>query len=164
MTNDQQQVTNDFKKQEDLKMKNEFEIVIVEDNPNDAELMIRSLKKNRLANSLIVLEDGEQALDFIFCQGEYADRDIFRPPKVIFLDLKLPRVNGLEILKQVKSNEQTRKIPVVIVTSSKEDPDIAAAYDLGANSYVVKPVNFDNFMKTMNQLGLFWLVINEKPR
>lgn len=145
-------------------MKHEFEIVIVEDNPNDAELMVRSLKKNRLANSLIVLEDGEKALDFIFCQGKYADRDISRPPKVIFLDLKLPKVNGLEILKQIKSNKLTWKIPVIIVTSSKEDPDIAAAYDLGANSYVVKPVDFSNFVETIDRLGLYWLVVNEKPK
>lgn len=145
-------------------MKHEFEIVIVEDNPNDAELMVRSLKKNRLANSLIVLEDGEQALDFIFRRGQYASRDLSGSPRVIFLDLKLPKVDGLEVLKQVKSNEQTRKIPVVIVTSSKEDPDIAAAYNLGANSYVVKPVDFDNFVKTINQLGLYWLVVNEKLR
>ena len=145
-------------------MKHEYEIVIVEDNPNDAELMVRSLRKNRLANSLIVLEDGEQAMDFIFCRGKYADRDISRPPKVIFLDLKLPKVNGLEILKQVKSNELTRKIPVIIVTSSKEDPDIAAAYNLGANSYVVKPVDFNNFVETIDRLGLYWLVVNEKPK
>lgn len=145
-------------------MKHEFEIVIVEDNPNDAELMVRSLKKNRLANSLVVLEDGEQALDFIFCRGQYADRDSTGSPKVIFLDLKLPKVDGLEVLKQMKSNEQTRKIPVIIITSSKEDPDIAAAYDLGANSYVVKPVDFDNFVEKMNQLGLYWLAVNEKPR
>ncbi len=143
-------------------MKHEYEIVIVEDNPNDAELMVRSLKKNRLANSLIVLEDGEQALDFIFRRGQYAGRDSSGSPKVIFLDLKLPKVDGLEVLKQVKSNEQTRKIPVVIVTSSKEDPDIATAYNLGANSYVVKPVDFGNFVKTITQLGLYWLVINEK--
>ena len=145
-------------------MKHEFEIVIVEDNPNDAELMVRSLRKNRLANSLIVLEDGEQALDFIFCRGKYTDRDISRPPKVIFLDLKLPKVNGLEVLKQVKSDKQTRKIPVIIVTSSKEDPDITAAYDLGANSYVVKPVDFSNFVETIDRLGLYWLVVNEKPK
>jgi len=145
-------------------MKHEFEIVIVEDSPHDAELMVRSLKKNRLANSLIVLEDGEQALDFIFCRGQYAGRDSSRTPRVIFLDLKLPKVDGLEVLKQVKSNEQTRKIPVIIVTSSKEDPDIATAYNLGANSYVVKPVDFDSFVKTITQLGLYWLVINEKPR
>ena len=142
----------------------EFEILIVEDNPNDAELMVRSLKKNRLANSLIVLEDGEQALDFIFCRDKYTGRDPSGSPKVIFLDLKLPKVGGLEVLKQVKSNEQTRKIPVIIVTSSKEDPDIATAYDLGANSYVVKPVDFDHFVETITQLGLYWLVVNEKPR
>lgn len=145
-------------------MKHEFEIVIVEDNPNDAELMVRSLEKNLLANNLIVLEDGEQALDFIFCRGQYADRDLSESPKVIFLDLKLPKVDGLEVLKQVKSNEQTRKIPVIIVTSSKEDPDIVTAYNLGANSYVVKPVNFENFTETIKQLGLYWLVINEKPK
>ncbi len=145
-------------------MKQEYEIVIVEDSPHDAELMVRSLKKNRLANSLIVLEDGEQALDFIFCRGKYTGRDSSGSPKVIFLDLKLPKVDGLEVLKQVKSNEQTRKIPVIIVTSSKEDPDIATAYDLGANSYVVKPVDFDNFVEKMNKLGLYWLAVNEKPR
>lgn len=142
----------------------EYEILIVEDNPNDAELMVRSLKKNHLANTLIVMEDGEKALDFIFCRGEYTGRDISRPPKVIFLDLKLPKVDGLEVLKEVKSNEQTRKIPVIIVTSSREDPDIATAYDLGANSYVVKPIDFDNFLTTMKQLGLYWLVVNEKPK
>jgi len=145
-------------------MKHEYEIVIVEDNPNDAELMIRSLKKNRLANSMIVLEDGEQALDFIFCRGQYTNRDSSESPKVIFLDLKLPKVDGLEVLKQLKSNEQTRKIPVIVVTSSKEDPDISAAYDLGVNSYVVKPVNFDIFVEKMNKLGLYWLAVNEKPK
>lgn len=137
------------------------DIVIVEDNPNDAELMVHSLKKNHLANKLIVLEDGEQALDYIFCRGQYAKRDSDELPKVIFLDLKLPKVNGLEVLEQVKSNDKTKKIPIVIVTSSKEDPDIDAAYNLGANSYVVKPVGFDQFKETINQLGLYWLVINE---
>jgi len=144
-------------------MKNELEIVIVEDNPNDAELMLRSLKKNRLANNMVVLEDGEQALDFIFCRGKYTDRDLSESPKVMFLDLKLPKVGGLEVLKQMKSNEHTRKIPVIVVTSSKEDPDIAAAYNLGANSYVVKPINFDSFVEKINQIGLYWLAINEKP-
>lgn len=140
------------------------DIVIVEDNPNDAELMVHSLKKNHLANKLIVLEDGEQALDYIFCRGQYAKRDSDELPKVIFLDLKLPKVNGLEVLEQVKSNDKTKKIPIVIVTSSKEDPDIDAAYNLGANSYVVKLVGFDQFKETINQLGLYWLVINEKYR
>ncbi len=141
----------------------EYEILIVEDNPQDAELMVRSLKKKHLANNLIVVEDGEEALDFILCRGDYNGRDIKRPPKVIFLDLKLPKVNGLEVLKEIKSHQLTKKIPVVIVTSSREDPDVQAAYDLGANSYVVKPVSFENFAETMSQLGLYWLVVNEKP-
>ena len=141
----------------------EYEILIVEDNPQDAELMVRSLKKRRLANNLIVVEDGEEALDFILCRDQYSGRDIKRPPKVIFLDLKLPKVSGLEVLKEIKSHKDTKKIPVVIVTSSREDPDVQAAYDLGANSYVVKPVNFDSFSETMSQLGMYWLVVNEKP-
>ena len=145
-------------------MKQEFEIVIVEDNPNDSELMIRSLKQNRLANNLIVLEDGEQALDYLFGRHNYADRDINNIPRVVFLDIKLPKVNGLEVLRQIKSNKQTSKIPVIVVTSSKEDPDIATAYKLGANSYVVKPVNFKNFVETINKLGTYWLAVNEKPR
>lgn len=145
-------------------MNKDIEIVIIEDNPNDAELMLRSLRKNNLANSMIVLEDGEQALDYLFRRGQYADSDSSEGPKVVFLDLKLPKVDGLEVLKQVKSNMQTKKIPVIIVTSSKEDPDIATAYELGANSYIVKPVNFDNFVETINQLGMYWLLVNETPR
>jgi len=145
-------------------MNQEYEIVIVEDNPNDAELMIRSLKKNNLANNLILLEDGEEAMNFFFRQGKYEDVEISHIPKVIFLDLKLPKVSGLEILKNLKTNAVTRKIPVIIVSSSKEDPDITAAYDLGANSYVVKPVNYEDFVKTINQLGLYWLVVNENPQ
>ncbi len=137
------------------------DIIVVEDNPNDAELMVRSLKKNNLANKLVVLEDGEQAQDYIFCTGEYKGRDSSVLPNVIFLDLKLPKVNGLEILKKVKSNDKTKMIPVVIVTSSKEDPDIKAAYEFGANSYVVKPVDFTKFKETINQLGLYWIVVNE---
>lgn len=142
----------------------EYEILIVEDNPDDAELMIRSLKKNNLANQLVVLEDGEEALDFLYCRNKYAQRNSNSVPRVIFLDLKLPKVNGLEILRQVKSDEILKKIPVIVVTSSKEDPDIRSAYELGANSYVVKPVDFDNFMKTISQLGMYWLVVNEDPR
>ncbi len=145
-------------------MNQEYEIVIVEDNPNDAELMIRSLKKNNLANNLILLEDGEEAMNFFFRQGKYEGVEMTEIPKVIFLDLKLPKVSGLEILKNLKTNTATRKIPVIIVTSSKEDPDIQAAYELGANSYVVKPVNFDRFKQTISQLGLYWLVVNENPQ
>jgi len=142
----------------------EYEILIVEDNPDDAELMVRSLKENHLANSLYVVGDGEEALNFIFCRGNYKGRNVCTRPKVVFLDIKLPKVDGLQVLRQVKSDKKTKKIPVVIVTSSKEDPDIATAYDFGANSYVVKPVEFENFKKTINQLGLYWVVVNEKPK
>ena len=142
----------------------EHDIVIVEDNPADAELMVRSLTDNHLANNLIVLENGEEALDFVFCRAQYAHRDFDRAPAVIFLDLKLPKVDGQEVLRTVKSDERTLKIPNVIVTSSKEDPDIATAYALGANSYVVKPVDYGDFVETISQLGLYWLVVNEKAR
>lgn len=140
----------------------ECEILVVEDNSEDAELMVRSLKKNNLANNLRIIDDGETALDFILCRGKFRSKDINNPPKVIFLDLKLPKVHGLEILKEIKSNNYTKRIPIVIVTSSREDPDIQAAYDMGANSYVVKPVDFDCFTDTMAQLGMYWLVVNEK--
>jgi two-component system response regulator len=140
------------------------EILIVEDNPNDAELTIRALKKQNLANDLFVAKDGQEAIDFIFCKGQFQSRHPVKPLKVIFLDLKLPKLNGLEVLKEIKSNPQTKKLPVVIITSSKEDPDIKAAYELGANSYVVKPVNFDDFLKAMQYTGLFWLLVNETPK
>lgn len=144
-------------------MNSEFEIVIVEDNPNDAELMVRTLKKNQLVNNLIVLEDGEQAINF-FIGDTNGNKGLTGLPKVIFLDLKLPKVSGLEVLQQLKANEKTKEIPVVIVTSSSEDPDINAAYKMGVNSYVVKPVNFDDFVKTINQLGIYWLLVNEKMK
>jgi two-component system response regulator len=148
------------------KMKNfdPVEILIVEDNPTDAELTIRALKKHNLANDLFVAEDGQQALDFIYCKGQFADRHPCKPLKVIFLDLKLPKVNGLEVLKEIKSNPQTKKLPVVVISSSREDPDIKAAYELGANGYVVKPVDFDDFIKAMQNTGLFWLLVNEAPK
>jgi two-component system, response regulator len=148
------------------KMKNfdPVEILIVEDNPTDAELTIRALKKHNLANDLFVAEDGQQALDFIYCKGQFESRHPSKPLKVIFLDLKLPKVNGLEVLKEIKSNPLTKKLPVVVITSSKEDPDIKAAYELGANSYVVKPVDFDDFIKAMQNTGLFWLLVNETPK
>ena len=145
-------------------MKKEYEIVIVEDNPADAELMIRSLKKNQLSNNLIVLEDGELALDFFFKRGKFKDRKACKSNLIVFLDLKLPKVGGLEILRQLKSNQDTKKIPVVIVTSSNQDPDIETAYELGANSYVVKPVDYEKFTETIKQLGLYWLVVNELPK
>ena len=145
-------------------MKKEYEIVIVEDNPEDAELMLRSLKKNQLSNKLILLEDGELALDFFFKRGEFKDRKASKSNLMVFLDLKLPKVGGLEILKQLKSNPDTKKMPVVIVTSSNLDPDIETAYELGANSYVVKPVEYGKFTETIKQLGLYWLVVNEFPK
>ena len=140
------------------------EILIVEDNPADAELAINALKKNSLANSLFVAEDGEEALDFIFSRGKFKKRNYIKNLKVVFLDLKLPKINGLEVLKEIKSNESTKFLPVVVVTSSAEDPDIKAAYELGANSYVIKPVDFDAFFKAMGTTGLYWLLVNESPR
>lgn len=139
----------------------EVEILIVEDNPDDAELTIRALKKQKLINNLIHLTDGAQALDFIFGTGEYSGRDISNLPKVILLDLKMPKVNGMEVLEKVKSDPRTKMIPVVILTSSAEDPDIKRSYELGANSYIVKPVEFNNFSKTVNELGMYWMVVNK---
>ena len=143
---------------------NPAEILIVEDNPQDAELTIRALKKMNLAIHIMVAEDGEEALNIIFSRGVYEGRQAQKPPKVIFLDLKLPKVSGLEILKEIKSNPSTKMIPVVVITSSREDPDIKAAYEFGANGYVVKPVEFEAFSSSMIQTGLFWLTVNETPR
>ena len=140
------------------------DILLVEDNPQDAELTIRALKKHSLANRLITVEDGAEALDFIFCRGKYATRNNGHSPKVILLDLKLPKVSGLEGLRALKQDEKTRTIPVVVVTSSREDPDIKTAYSLGANSYVVKPVDFDAFAESVSTLGLYWLLVNQPPK
>lgn len=141
-----------------------IDILLVEDNPRDAELTIRAIRKRNIVNPFHTVEDGAAALDFIFCRGAYAERDFSKPPKVILLDLKLPKLNGLEVLRAIKSDEQTRAIPVVVVTSSREDPDIKTAYALGANSYVVKPVDFDAFVEAMSNLGFYWLLVNEPPR
>ena len=140
------------------------EILIVEDNANDAELTIRALRKHNLANEVYVAEDGQEALDFIFCKGKFASRNITKYLKVVFLDLKLPKISGLEVLDKIKSNPKTKKLPVVVVSSSKMDPDIKAAYELGANSYVVKPVDFNDFIIAMQNTGLFWLLVNESPK
>ena len=129
------------------------DILLVEDNPRDAELTLRALKRRNLANRVFVVEDGAEALDFIFCRGRYVQRKVEHPPKVILLDLKLPKVNGLEVLRAIRAEEETRRVPVVMVTSSAEDPDTQAAYGLGANSYVVKPVEFDAFQEAMSQLS-----------
>jgi CheY-like chemotaxis protein len=141
----------------------EIEILIVEDNPDDAELAIRALQKQHLANQVIHLSDGAEALEFLFGNGRYAGRDITQIPKVILLDLKMPKVNGLEVLERIKAAQHTKTIPVVILTSSAEDPDVKKAYALGANSYIVKPVAFTNFAKIISDLGMYWLVINKVP-
>ncbi len=139
---------------------NVVEILLVEDNPRDAELTIRALKKKNLANNLFHVEDGVDALDYLFGRGKFSGRDVNDTPKVVLLDLKLPRINGLEVLKEIKADKRTQAIPVVIVTSSVEDPDVKAAYQLGANSYVLKPVQFDAFMEAMVKVGIYWLMVN----
>lgn len=141
----------------------EQSILLVEDNPSDVELTRRALVRSGIANPLSVVEDGQEALDYLLCEGTWADRDPADTPVVILLDLKLPRVDGLEVLRHVKSHASLRRIPVVILTSSIEDDDRAAGYDLGANSYIRKPVEFEQFAEMIRQLGLYWLVINEKP-
>jgi len=140
---------------------NKVEILLVEDNPHDAELTIRTLKKINLANRLVHLKDGAEALDFIFAKGAYTDRSINDRPKVILLDIKMPKVDGIEVLRQIKSNPDTKTIPVVIMTSSKEEQDIITSYNLGVNSYVVKPVDFDGFAKAVSELGFYWLITNQ---
>jgi two-component system, response regulator len=145
-------------------MKNiEVEILLVEDNIYDAELTIRSLKKVNLGNKLFHVKDGAEALDFIFERGQYINEPTGRP-KLILLDIKMPKVDGIEVLRQLKSNEATRSIPIVIMTSSKEEQDVITSYDLGVNSYVVKPVNFDDFVKAVSELGLYWLITNLSPQ
>jgi two-component system response regulator len=139
----------------------EIDILLIEDNENDAELAIRALQKNNVARNIIHLKDGEDALDFLFGKGQYEGRNINNKPQVILLDLKMPKVSGLEVLEQIKSNELTKTIPVVMLTSSKEHPDVAKAYLLGANSYIVKPVDFDNFRKVVNELGIYWLHLSQ---
>ena len=140
-----------------------IDILLVEDNADEALLTIRSFKKSNLANGLLHIDDGEEALDFIFCRNKYANRQIENLPKLILLDLKLPKVSGIEILKAVKENEHTKIIPVIVLTSSKEEPDIATCYKLGVNSYIVKPVNFDAFSKAVVELGMYWMMLNVPP-
>ena len=140
---------------------NEVEILLVEDNPQDLELTLRALRKNRLANAITTVSDGEAALDFLFARGQYAGRDINHHPRVVFLDLKLPKVDGIEVLRQVKMDERTKSIPIVVVTSSAEERDRVESYQLGVNSYVVKPIEFDSFVKTISELGFYWMAINK---
>ncbi|MFQ5953285.1 MAG: response regulator [Candidatus Omnitrophota bacterium] len=137
------------------------EILLVEDNPADVELTLRALKKHNLANKVYTVKDGEEALDYVFCKGKYAD--INGIPKLVLLDLKLPKVSGLEVLREMKSNETTKIIPVVVLTSSKEEKDMVESYKLGVNSYIQKPVDFDKFLSTVSELGLYWLLLNKLP-
>ncbi|MEX0779202.1 MAG: response regulator [Balneolales bacterium] len=144
-------------------MDKEIEILLVEDNMSDAELAMRALKKKNLSNQLIHLKDGEEALEFIFAKGKFSDRDITKTPKMILLDLKMPRIDGIEVLRRIKEDERTKTIPVIVLTSSNEDPDIKRCYELGANSYIVKPVEFDGFLNSVTEVGLYWMLINRQP-
>lgn len=144
-------------------MAGNVEILLVEDNEHDAELTMRALKKKNLTNKLIHLRDGAEALDYLFARGEYSGRDVLKTPKVILLDLKMPKVNGIEVLTKVRADERTNRIPVVVLTSSKEDPDVKECYRLGVNSYIVKPVDFDNFTQAVSELGFYWLILNQPP-
>lgn len=141
-----------------------LDILLVEDNEADAELALRALKKGKIANTVYVVRDGAEALDFLFCEGEYRDRDHMLKPKVILLDLKLPKVDGLEVLRRIRGSELTRLIPVVILTSSREEVDIVESYRLGVNSYIVKPVDFANFIEAVRSLGFYWLLLNQPPQ
>ncbi len=143
---------------------NIVEILLVEDNPNDVELTLRALKKANISNQIHVVRDGEEATEFIFCEGKFTNRRIEDMPSVILLDLKLPKIDGLDILKRVKSDPRTKSIPVIVLTSSREQKDILESYNLGTNSYIVKPVNFEQFAAAVQQLGLYWLVLNQPPK
>ena len=143
---------------------NEMQILLVEDNPNDAELTLRALKKHHLANRVHHVKDGAEALDFLFGTGMYAGRSAAAGPRVVMLDLKLPKVDGWEVLRRIKADERTRDMPVVILTSSREESDIVEGYRLGVNSYVQKPVEFDKFVEAVAHLGLYWMVLNQTPR
>jgi len=138
-------------------------ILLVEDNPDDVELTRRALGRNGIINEMIVVDDGAEALDYLFCRGSYAERDCNEVPAIILLDLKLPKLGGLDVLKQIRENHATSLLPVVVLTSSREEQDILNSYKLGANSYVRKPVDFIQFTEAVKQLGLYWLLLNEKP-
>ena len=141
----------------------QVDILLVEDSPSDAELTIRALKKRNLSNHLLHVSDGQEALDFLFCTGTYAGRPVDAQPRVIMLDLKLPKVNGIEVLRQIRANERTKLLPVVIMTSSREDCDVIDCYTLGANSFVVKPVDFESFAEAVGNLGVYWVMVNQPP-
>lgn len=139
------------------------EILVVEDDPQDLELMLRALRKAKISNRIQVARDGAEALEFVFCKGAHANRTMDNTPKVVLLDLKLPKVDGLEVLEKIKGDSRTKSIPVVVLTSSKEQRDVIESYRLGVNSYLVKPVNFDGFTAAVEELGLYWLLLNQPP-
>ena len=141
----------------------EVDILLVEDNQDDMDLALHALRREKLANKIFVVRDGEEALDFLFCRGAFSERSFDHPPKLVLLDLKLPKVDGIEVLRQIKSDPRTRMVPVVIMTSSKEERDVVNGYDLGANSYIQKPVDFNQFRDTVKLAGLYWLVTNQAP-
>lgn len=144
-------------------MSDAVEILLVEDDPDDLDMTLRALRKSGMANKIHVARDGVEALEFIFCEGPHAQRRIDNLPKVVLLDLKLPRVDGFEVLRRLKADVRTRGIPVVVLTSSREQSDVVASYNLGVNSYIVKPVNFDSFVKSVSDLGMYWLLLNQPP-
>jgi CheY-like chemotaxis protein len=143
---------------------NAVEILLVEDNPHDAELTLRALRKRRLANNVLHVRDGEEAIHWLFGVGAYADRDTNHRPKLVLLDLKLPKIDGLEVLRRLRAHEETKLIPVVILTSSREEQDVVESYRLGVNSFIVKPVNFDNFSEAVALTGHYWLLVNQEPK
>jgi two-component system response regulator len=144
-------------------MSDAVEILLVEDDPDDLDMTLRALRKSGMANKIHVARDGVEALEFIFCEGAHAQRRIDNLPKVVLLDLKLPRVDGFEVLRRMKADARTRGIPIVVLTSSREQSDVVASYNLGVNSYIVKPVNFDSFVKSVTDLGMYWLLLNQPP-
>ena len=141
----------------------DVEILLVEDNPNDVELTLRALQKRNLSNKVFVVKDGAEALDFIFASGAYSQRKVEKRPKVVLLDLKLPKVDGIEVLRRIKADSRTSPIPVVMLTSSQEERDVVNSYNLGVNSYIVKPVDFSNFVHAVSELGIYWGVLNKLP-
>jgi CheY-like chemotaxis protein len=142
---------------------NETEILLVEDNADDLEMTLHALRKGKVANRIQVVRDGAEALDFIFCEGPFATRNVYDMPKVIMLDLKLPKVSGTEVLRRLKADPRTRTIPVVVLTSSKEQSDVSECYGLGVNSFIVKPVSFEHFVRAVQELGMYWLLLNQPP-
>jgi two-component system, response regulator len=144
-------------------LSHKVEILLVEDNANDAELTIRALRRNKIVNDILLAEDGVEALDILFCRDSYKDRSFSNPPKLVLLDLKLPRLSGLEVLRAIRADERTKAISVVIFTSSNEERDLIDSYKLGVNAYAQKPIDFEQFAETVRQIGMFWMLINEAP-